>query len=103
MSDTLTEAQTKLRQRLDADDMTRDLAIQRRGKNLVLARQVEHQSGEHHTEFEDRVRFTQIGPSLFGLSVKRHTGRWEQTPFSGTIDDLVDVITTVMQHLVGAF
>jgi hypothetical protein len=53
-------------------------------------------------EPDDRVRFTHLGGTTFGLSVRRHTGKWEKTPFSGTLRELVDVVCTAMQHLVAA-
>jgi hypothetical protein len=34
------------------------------------------------------------------VSVLRHTGKWERTPFSGSIDDVVEVLRGPMQHLV---
>jgi hypothetical protein len=46
------------------------------------------------------VRFTHLGGASFGLSVRRHTGRWEKAPYSGSLRELVAVVTTVMQHLV---
>jgi hypothetical protein len=35
--------------------------------------------------------------------VKRHTGRWERTPFMGTIEEMVDALRTFMQHLVAPY
>jgi hypothetical protein len=35
--------------------------------------------------------------------VKRHTGRWERTPFSGTLKEMVHVMHAFMQHLVAAW
>ncbi|MCJ7545000.1 MAG: hypothetical protein MUP47_10665, partial [Phycisphaerae bacterium] len=51
-------------------------------------------------ENDDRVRLTQLSAAAYGLSVKRHTGRWERTPFAGTLDEMVDIILGCMQHLV---
>ena len=44
-----------------------------------------------------------MGGARYGLSVRRHTGRWEKTPFSGTLSELVGAICTTMQHLVAAW
>ena len=46
---------------------------------------------------------TALNRSSFGLSVRRHTGRWEKTPFTGTLDELVDVIRSLMQHIVAPY
>ncbi len=39
----------------------------------------------------------------WGLSVRRHTGRWEKTPFTGTLEELSDVIWSLMQHIVAPY
>ena len=54
-------------------------------------------------ENDDRVRLTQLTVSTYGLSVKRHTGRWERTPFAGTLEEMVDIILGCMQHLVAPY
>jgi hypothetical protein len=41
-----------------------------------------------------------MSSSRWGLSVKRHNGRWERTPFSGSMKEMVETIWTFMQHLV---
>jgi hypothetical protein len=53
-------------------------------------------------ENDDRVRFTRLGTNLYGVSVKRHTGRWQKTPFCGTLEETVEAVCSVMQHLVAA-
>jgi hypothetical protein len=35
--------------------------------------------------------------------VKRHTGRWEKTPFRGTLEETVSTVCALMQHLVATF
>jgi len=54
-------------------------------------------------ENDDRVRLTRLSASTYGLSVRRHTGRWERTPFSGSMDEMVDAILGCMQHLVAPY
>ena len=39
-----------------------------------------------------RARFTWLGAGHYGLSLTRHTGRWEPTPFTGPLPDVVDVL-----------
>ena len=50
-----------------------------------------------------RVRLTRLSASTYGLSVRRHTGRWERTPFSGNMKEMVDTILGCMQHLVAPY
>ena len=45
------------------------------------------------------MRLTRLSASKYGLSVKRHNGRWERTPFSGTITEVFEAILSFMQHL----
>jgi hypothetical protein len=54
-------------------------------------------------EKDDRVRLTRLSASAYGLSVKRHTGRWERTPFSGSMEEMVDIMLGCMQHLVAPY
>ena len=52
------------------------------------------------TEDDNRLGLTTRNRSSFGLSVRRHTGPSEKTPFTGTLDELGDVIWSLMQHIV---
>src|SRR5271166_4023356 len=70
-----------------------------RGDDLIAGR-TEPIGLEQTAEHDDRVRFTRLGTNSYGLSVKRHTGRWEKTPFRGTLEETVAVVCAVMQHLV---
>ena len=89
-------AESKLRGLLDAHERTADLYVRVHGDHLVLGR------SEPNAEIEndDRVRLTRLSASVYGLSIKRHTGRWERTPFSGNMEEMVDTILGCMQHLV---
>jgi hypothetical protein len=92
-------AQVELSRRLEAHDLTRGMYVKARGDNLIMGR-TERFAPDLEPEDDDRVRLTMLSSSTYGLSVKRHTGRWEQTPFSGTMDEMVDVVLSLMQHLV---
>ncbi len=92
-------AQIGLSRRLEAHDLTKGMYVRTRGDNLVMGR-TERFAPDLEPEDDDRVRLTMLSNSSYGLSVKRHTGRWERTPFSGTMDEMVDVILSLMQHLV---
>ncbi len=61
------------------------LYIQARGDHLGL----------YSLEDKDkinRVRFTRLSVNKYQLSMADHKSRWEKTPFTGTIPELVDMI-----------
>ncbi len=92
----------RLEKLLSAHELTRDLYVRPHGDHLILGRyEAYHPDGEPART--DRVRFTQLSAHQFGLSVKRHTGRWERTPFTGTLDELVEVMLGCMQHLIARY
>jgi hypothetical protein len=41
------------------------------------------------------LRLTPLGASHFGLSLRRHTGRWENVPFSGPLNEVLAEAVTV--------
>lgn len=41
-----------------------------------------------------RARFTALGAGHYGLSLMRHTGRWEPTPFHGPLPEVVEVLVS---------
>ncbi len=92
-------AQVGLSQRLEANDLTKGMYVRARGDNLIMGR-AERFAPDQDPVDDDRVRLTMLSGSSYGLSVKRHTGRWERTPFSGTMDEMVEVVLSLMQHLV---
>src|SRR5258708_5619297 len=99
MNDAMRAAQTKLAQLLAADQLTAGMYIRVRGDHLIAGRR-EPLGPAPTSDDDDRVRFTRLGTNCYGLSVKRHTGRWEKTPFRGTLGETVDAVCAVMQHLV---
>ena len=84
---------------LEANELTAGMCVRVHGDHLILARS----DPGADPDPTDRVRLTRLSASRYGLSVKRHTGRWERTPFSGTLKEMVQVIHTFMQHLVAAW
>ena len=84
---------------LEANELTSGMYVRIYGSHLIVGRE-EPLGPRGELEKEDRVRLTRLNASTYGLSVKRHTGRWERTPFSGSIHDLVQVVHALMQHLV---
>ena len=95
----LEAARDHLLSRLEKHDSTRGLYVRIVAKHLIIGRTEPPFRPNQEPEDDDRVRLTHLGGGSFGLSVKRHTGRWEKAPFSGTIDQLVDVMIGTMQHL----
>lgn len=91
-------ARTVLSELLEKSDLTAGLSVRIHGDHLILSRN--ETVGTSEAESVDYIRLTRLSASKYGLSVKRHTGRWERTPFSGDIEDMVSVMHTFMQHLV---
>ena len=94
-------ARQSLEALLEGDTTTAGLIVRVHGENLIVARDIETDSGEMVTD--DRVRLTRLAMSRWGLSVKRHTGRWQRTPFTGKLDEIVDAMQAFMQHLVAPY
>lgn len=57
------------------------LHVLSRGTHLVI---YSHDDGEK----VPRTRFTRIGDRMYQLGMADHRGRWEMTPYSGTIPEL---------------
>ena len=95
-------SESKLRGLLDAHEPTADLYVRVHGDHLILGRR-EPVGPNGEMENDDRVRLTRLSASTYGLSVRRHTGRWERTPFSGSMEEMVDTILGCMQHLVAPY
>jgi hypothetical protein len=95
-------AESKLTQLFSAHEMAAGLYVRVHGDHLILGRR-EAFGPDGELENDDRVRLTRLPACRYGLSVKRHTGRWERTPFSGTMEEMVDTIVGCMQHLVAAY
>jgi len=96
------EACSDLTKLLAAYTPTAGMYVHVHGDHLTMGR-CEPFGPNGETEYSDRVRLTRLARSSYGLSVKRHTGRWERTPFSGTMEEMVEVIAGLMQHLVVPF
>jgi len=56
------------------------LKVSKRGMNLVIY-------GEDENGKDNRCRFSCIKSGLFYLNIANHTGKWEQTPFEGTLEE----------------
>lgn len=49
---------------------------------------------EYEGKRENRCRFTQLLNSTYILSIANHNGKWESTPFEGSIDELFEIVIT---------
>lgn len=94
-------AASTLERLLEADRLTAGMSVRAHGDNLIVSRRYAG-SANKKPAADDRIRLTRLGSAAWGLSVKRHTGRWERTPFSGSIEEMVGVMCTFMQHLVAS-
>lgn len=96
MKKDIIRAQTRLMGLLEEHELTAGMCVRVHGDHLIVGREAEHGAEDP----DDRVRLTRISAQTYGLSVKRHTGRWERTPFSGTMSAMVETIREFMQHLI---
>jgi len=102
MKEAMRQAQTQLRQILEQSEITTGMYVRVYADHLIAGRK-EPMGSEGKLKDDDRVRFTRISTRTYGLSVKRHTGRWERTPFTGSIKDMVETVQALMQHLVAPY
>ncbi len=78
---------------------TRGFLVRKRGTHLFLAREETLQPNET-TTIEDVVRLTWLGGPQFGLSAPNWKGRWERLPFSGTLEELLEVVEGPLGYLI---
>jgi hypothetical protein len=94
-------AKTQFEKLLADHPETSGMYVRVHGDNLIAGRYEKGADGSD--EQDDRVRLTLLGGSRYGLSVKRHTGRWEKTPFMGSLDELVETMLCFMQHILAPY
>ena len=97
MQTNMREAESRLKELLEAHTVTAGMYVRVHGDHLILGRK-EPAGLAGEFENDDRVRLTRLTASSYGLSVKRHTGRWERTPFMGTLEEMVDTLLGCMQN-----
>ncbi len=102
MSAPIQTAQRELQRLLDEQESTAGMYVRIHGQHLIVGREDSGGPNEDDQR-DDRVRLTSLHARRYGLSVKRNTGRWERTPFSGTIAEMVQTILGCMQHLVAVY
>jgi len=72
------------------------LYIQARGDHLILY-------SLEDEEKINRVRFTRLSVNKYQLSMANHKGRWEKTPFTGTIPELVEMLTEQLSFVLAEY
>jgi hypothetical protein len=102
MANEIREAELVVIRLVESNELTAGMYVRVRADDLILGRQ-EPTGPNNHMGPDDRVKFTHRGANIYGVSVRRHTGRWEKTPFSGPLEDMFAIVCTFMQHLVAAY
>jgi hypothetical protein len=97
MKATMKAKQAALYALLEENELTAGMSVRVYGDHLLMGRPDTAADGGGNIE---NLRLTRLRSSSFGLSVRRHNGRWERTPFSGSVKDMVQVMLTFMQHLI---
>ena len=72
----------ELEELLERHEQLGHLRVKKRGDSLTIY------SGEA-SDSHLHARITHLGRGHWGLSLPRHTGRWERTPFMGTMEEVV--------------
>jgi hypothetical protein len=75
-----------VRTRLTALGDFSHLRVVRRGDHIVIERPGPPDDPD---DAEPVLRLSGIGQFRFGLSLRRHTNRWEPLPISGVLDDVL--------------
>jgi len=62
------------------------LKVTRRGVNIVIY------SDDEDGGKDNRCRFIFVKSGLYVLNMANHAGKWEPTPFDGTLDELLEMV-----------
>lgn len=62
------------------------LNVRKHGKHLVI---YSMEDGEK----VNRARLTKVTAQYYQLGMANHRGKWESTPFRGTLDEIIDLLT----------
>lgn len=63
-----------------------------RGKNIVIY-------SENEGIKENRIRFTYTKAGIYILGMADHNGKWDQTPFEGAAEELLDMVFNQFQWM----
>ena len=81
------DARDKLTQWLKQRPALGHLRVGKYGSSLLV------RSGQGRDEHK-HARLTHLSGSIWGLSFPHHTGRWDKTPFTGSLTDLLEMLVT---------
>ena len=76
-----------LEEELEKHDGLTHLRVKKRGDSLIIYSGAAKDAQNH-------ARLTYLGGDDWGLSFPKHTGRWERTPFIGTMDEILDTLVS---------
>jgi len=79
------DAREQLEDLLAGESALSHLQIKKRGASLSL------HSGQSPNE-NKHARFTHLRGPIWGLSFPHHSGRWETTPFTGSLEELLQTL-----------
>jgi hypothetical protein len=65
------------------------LAVKRRGRSLTLCSEDTYGPTRH-------AKLDWLGAEIWGLSLPTHTGRWERTPFTGSLDEILQTLIQML-------
>ena len=69
---------------LEAKDLTH-LHVTVRASNIVIYSQ-------HGKDKDNRCRFVKLSANTFSLHMADHRGKWEPTPFTGSLEELIELV-----------
>ena len=76
-----TPAAAKIEKMLAAQPHLQHLRITERGDTIMIV-------GGDESDPEPHARLTGLGHGVFGLSFPTWNGRWERTPFTGSVEEI---------------
>ena len=72
------------------------LKVLGRGDNLVIY-------SEEDGEKDNRARLTRLDQKTYMLGMANHRGKWEMTPFTGTIPELITMLVEQFSFILTEF
>ena len=82
-------AVSHLERLLAAHDGLGHLAVKRRGRSLTLCSEDPDGPNRH-------AKLDWLGANVWGLSLPNRSGRWQRTPFTGSLDELLQILTRML-------
>lgn len=79
----------ELEQLIASDEALRHLRVKQRGESLTLV------SGPPAHEIS-HARLSSLGSNVWALSFPTRSGRWERTPFAGSLDEIFSLLVDML-------